>query len=88
MPKDSPGQIAKLQLNNMGYSGQATVQMENVLNVWNIQNVLIAWYVKKYVSTNIFCCLKNSLDHQNYYVKVTKTSTNNSLIFAKLSPSF
>ena len=23
MPKDSPGQIAKLQLNNMGYSGQA-----------------------------------------------------------------
>ena len=25
MPKDSPGQIAKLQLNNMGYSGQAMV---------------------------------------------------------------
>jgi hypothetical protein len=24
MPKDSPGQIAKLQLNNMGYSGQAS----------------------------------------------------------------
>ena len=23
MPKDSPGQIAKLQLNNMGFSGQA-----------------------------------------------------------------
>jgi hypothetical protein len=23
MPKDSPGQIAKLQLKNMGYSGQA-----------------------------------------------------------------
>ena len=24
MPKDSPGQIAKLQLNNMGFSGQAS----------------------------------------------------------------
>jgi hypothetical protein len=23
MPKDSPGQIAKLQLNTLGYSGQA-----------------------------------------------------------------
>jgi hypothetical protein len=27
MPKDSPGQIAKLQLNNMGYSGQADPQL-------------------------------------------------------------
>ena len=27
MPKDSPGQIAKLQLNTMGYSGQATPQL-------------------------------------------------------------
>ena len=26
MPKDSPGQIDKLQLNTMGYSGQASVQ--------------------------------------------------------------
>ena len=26
MPKDIPGQIAKLQLKTMGYSGQASVQ--------------------------------------------------------------
>jgi hypothetical protein len=26
MPKDNPGQIAKLQLNNMGYSGQDSGQ--------------------------------------------------------------
>ena len=29
MPKDSPGQIAKLQLNNMGYSGQASALPQN-----------------------------------------------------------
>ena len=33
VPKDSPGQIAKLQLNTMGYSGQASVSPVFVNNI-------------------------------------------------------
>ena len=49
MPKDSPGQIAKLQINTMGYSGQATphpqsimwVQREKVFSRWKERVVVI-----------------------------------------------